>query len=249
MKQIAIAFAQGAGGHWLFHLIDCLINNKLFVEQKKNWHPQYRTVSKIPLLLNHTEADPDFILSSRYPYNLWCNYFIKNIKREQGGLKSVIVDNGQRVRLIKDPYTPANTTDINESDFNWLFYQARFILQFNKTYPVNLYYEDLITNPDLFYSQIVSVLTHKQIEFVDNRQLFDQARLSFLKSIDNIRTKGPNPRHWSYQLWEMAYIDSQFHIGPPSGWYNALGTDELREFVLQYRLRALSETEKLFTVL
>lgn len=247
--NLSIQFPMGAGGHWLKHFLESIINQIDFKEnQNSNWHFTAEDNNlDFQIEIYHQGNNPDFILSGACKYNFWCNYFYKQIVGDFKKLKSVSLPSGKNVRIPAN-FFPSNNRPLlyhsnleGEDKFFWLVGQARGILSQENNF--NLNYLDLFNNPKQFYKTITTKLEEKNINFNKNYKLFLNSKNSFINSVKNIKNNNINTNHFHYKIWEIAYALEILGWNPTDfSIYEYFDAKRLHDSLLPFKSKILTET-------
>lgn len=192
MKKIVFRFPSGAGGNWLRHICYCAENNDYapvpwgnYVSPEiagLNFHVKERSYNVVGI---HYEKDVDveFLLSSKYKFNLYLNALLKN--------KLSIPDEWYR---DADPYATF----------------ARFIQseEYDKRYQQNIDIDIswTVTDPDRLFNTLFDILDKNDISYVRNSEGLEFKLKHYIDTcIDPYKHLG-NLQCRFWQAWCLGFI-------------------------------------------
>ena len=168
-KNLKIVFPGGTGGHWLSYLIYCLENNIIEIVPQQtgnNFHkfPQSKNVRIVHWQKDHLNC---VVFSTKYCFNISLNAFFKtDLKKDPNLFNKVSQSTSYQLS------SPQGKNDyVNHID---------------------LQYELLFIDPDLFLDKLFSILDNNGIQYHKNKQVALQHIENFKNSCVNVLTHYDN---------------------------------------------------------
>ena len=162
-EKLKIVFPGGTGGHWLSHLIYCLETNDTKIYKKtagSNFHDHRRSTS---IHINHWSEGylNCAIFSTKYYFNISLNSIFKT-------------------DLKKDPNLFNHVSQCTSYQLSSPQWKNDYVDQ------IDLHYELLFTDPNLFLDKLFSILDSNEIQYHKNKQIALQHVENFKNSCVNV---------------------------------------------------------------
>jgi hypothetical protein len=175
MIKFELSYPQGNGGHWLGHLISCLILDIPFKEESLNYHES--TIAK-NVVLNHNLINdnilPRICFSGTYYFNMYCNY------------------------VKKTNFSLAYINEIENDRYENRVSQAAHLLEFQHQ-PISLSSDSIyLNNSEIFIQDLYNTLDNLQLDYSKDITRCTSAIAHFNNSIADAHIYFNN---WDDKYW------------------------------------------------